>query len=1323
MSIQFEDVTSSSLPEIQVTGSYAIAWGDFNGDGYLDIWANHHNQALPSLYINQKNGAFEDRSDLIQYNEDGFSAFADQHGAMWLDFDNDGDQDLLQLVGLNTTRISSQNQLFINDNGVLTNRASDYEVTYPEARSRDPIVFDYNNDGVLDFIHGAVANGTKDPELPPALFYQQDGTFFTDGDISNLDFDYGGLKIEHAILADFTGDGQLEVIVRQTWSSLGIYETSPEGNFVDISSTILSGVSLESSALLYDMAAADFNGDAIPDLFFPANNNNHQLLLSSPTGWQDESISSGVRSVPFTSAEGGGVVVGDFDNDMDLDMFILVVDPDSPDLIFENQGDGTFVVNPFAGSNGSPDYRSAAAADYDNDGFLDILETTSGNDPTYRLFHNSGNTNNWILIDLEGTVSNRDGIGASVYVTAGGVTQLRQQDGGQHHRAQDDSRIHVGLGEHELISEIRILWPSGVEQVLTNVSVNQILQITEPFDGDTNNPPEGSIAITGTPTEGETLTADASGLSDADGLGSFSYQWQAEVEGVWTDIDGATSDTFTPDATQVGSALRVIVSYTDGGGTNESVISAVTDPIEAIDPGNTAPEGTIAITGTATEGETLTADASGLSDADGLGSFSYQWQAQVEGVWTDIDGATSDTFTPDATQVGSALRVIVSYTDGGGTNESVISAVTDPISTATPSGGIEIVGTGASELLEGTSGNDTISAGGGKDTLEGLGGDDYLDGGWGGDSVNGGAGDDTLVGAQGTNILTGGTGNDAFLLHPSSNTDTITDFTPGEDWLDSSDLLSSPEVLDTNGDGVVDSTFLTVQGDDLVLGLSSFGGGDVVLQGQAGLLNSFDLNYFAPPSTETPGNTVPEGTITITGTPTEGETLTADASGLSDADGLGSFSYQWQAEVEGVWTDIDGATSDTFTPDATQVGSALRVIVSYTDGGGTNESVISAVTDPIEAIDPGNTVPEGTIAITGTPTEGETLTADASGLSDADGLGSFSYQWQAEVEGVWTDIDGATSDTFTPDATQVGSALRVIVSYTDGGGTNESVISAVTDPIEAIDPGNTVPEGTITITGTPTEGETLTADASGLSDADGLGSFSYQWQAEVEGVWTDIDGATSDTFTPDATQVGSALRVIVSYTDGGGTNESVISAVTDPISTATPSGGIEVEGTRASELLEGTSGNDTISAGGGKDTLEGLGGDDYLDGGWGGDSVNGGAGDDTLVGAQGTNILTGGTGNDAFLLHPSSNTDTITDFTPGEDWLDSSDLLSSPTLLDGNGDGLVDSTFLTVQGDDLVLGLSSFGGGDVVLQGQAGLFGSLELGYFTEPSVVDTTTT
>jgi Ca2+-binding RTX toxin-like protein len=94
--------------------------------------------------------------------------------------------------------------------------------------------------------------------------------------------------------------------------------------------------------------------------------------------------------------------------------------------------------------------------------------------------------------------------------------------------------------------------------------------------------------------------------------------------------------------------------------------------------------------------------------------------------------------------------VIVSYTDGGGTNESVTSAATDPISTATPSGGIEIVGTGASELLEGTSGNDTISAGGGKDTLEGLGGDDYLDGGWGGDSVNGGAGDDTLVGAQGT---------------------------------------------------------------------------------------------------------------------------------------------------------------------------------------------------------------------------------------------------------------------------------------------------------------------------------------------------------------------------------------------------------------------------------------------------------------------------------------------------------------------------------------------------------------------------------------------
>jgi Ca2+-binding RTX toxin-like protein len=344
-------------------------------------------------------------------------------------------------------------------------------------------------------------------------------------------------------------------------------------------------------------------------------------------------------------------------------------------------------------------------------------------------------------------------------------------------------------------------------------------------------------------------------------------------------------------------------------------------------------------------------------------------------------------------------------------------------------------------------------------------------------------------------------------------------------------------------------------------------------------------------------------------------------------------------------------------------------------------------------------------------------------LSDADGLGSFSYQWQAEVEGVWTDIDGATSDSFTPDATQVGSALRVIVSYTDGGGTNESVISAATDPIEAIVSDNTAPEGTIAITGTATEGETLTADASGLSDADGLGSFSYQWQAEFEGVWTDIDGATSDSFTPDATQVGNALRVIVSYTDGGGTNESVTSAATDPIEAIVPSGGIEVVGTGASELLEGSSGNDIISAGGGKDTLEGLGGDDYLDGGWGGDIVNGGAGDDTLIGAQGNNILTGGTGNDAFGLDLSTRSDTITDFTPGEDWIDSANALSSPTVLDSNGDGLVDSTFLTTQGNDLLLSFSSLGGGDVVLQGQAGLLGNFELSYFTDPNFIDTTAT
>ncbi len=183
-----------------------------------------------------------------------------------------------------------------------------------------------------------------------------------------------------------------------------------------------------------------------------------------------------------------------------------------------------------------------------------------------------------------------------------------------------------------------------------------------------NDAPTGVPLITGTVTEDQTLTADTSGLGDADGLGTFRYQWLRN--GVA--IGGATGSTYTLGDADVGTQISVAVSYTDGQGTSESVTSVPTAPVLNV---NDAPTGVPLITGTVTEDQTLTADTSGLGDADGLGTFRYQWLRN--GV--AIGGATGSTYTLGDADVGTEISVTVSYTDGQGTSESVRSVPTAPV--------------------------------------------------------------------------------------------------------------------------------------------------------------------------------------------------------------------------------------------------------------------------------------------------------------------------------------------------------------------------------------------------------------------------------------------------------------------------------------------------------------------------------------------------------------------------------------------------------------------------------------------------------------------
>jgi len=160
-----------------------------------------------------------------------------------------------------------------------------------------------------------------------------------------------------------------------------------------------------------------------------------------------------------------------------------------PDILYENDGTGAFTAVPGAGgAAGGAAGRgdNATVADFDRDGYLDLLVTNGVSKPPFdydgptQLFRNNGSGNHWLEIDLVGTISNRDGIGTQLLLSAGGIEQIRSQDSGIHCRGQNHQRIHFGLGPHAVADELRVTWPSGVVQVQTGVAADQVLRVQEP---------------------------------------------------------------------------------------------------------------------------------------------------------------------------------------------------------------------------------------------------------------------------------------------------------------------------------------------------------------------------------------------------------------------------------------------------------------------------------------------------------------------------------------------------------------------------------------------------------------------------------------------------------------------------------------------------------------------------------------------------------------------------------------------------------------------------------------------------------------------------
>ena len=190
-----------------------------------------------------------------------------------------------------------------------------------------------------------------------------------------------------------------------------------------------------------------------------------------------------------------GTVFADLDNDGRLDLYAVAGQMDNdpcfnmehqPNALFANIGEGTFTdVSGASGADDPGTGRGVAHGDFNGDGLLDLfvvnMGTRDGEPGTARLFINtSENRHNWLRVLLNGTDSNRFGIGAKVVVTAGRVKQFREMGASQSHMSSSVVPVHFGLGEAETVDLVEVYWPSGKTQRIENVSVNQELTVVEP---------------------------------------------------------------------------------------------------------------------------------------------------------------------------------------------------------------------------------------------------------------------------------------------------------------------------------------------------------------------------------------------------------------------------------------------------------------------------------------------------------------------------------------------------------------------------------------------------------------------------------------------------------------------------------------------------------------------------------------------------------------------------------------------------------------------------------------------------------------------------